>query len=91
MGDIVARDTELGDHVTDHAAERVAGLEDSDGHAGARQEERRRQTGRAAADNGNVALGVVGNGLARSLGSTAVMASRAALSLLARIWAPSGS
>ena len=28
---------------------------------------------------------------ARSLGSTAVMASRAALSLLARIWAPSGS
>ena len=68
VGDIVARDTELGDHVTDHAAERVAGLEDSDGHAGARQEERRRQTGRAAADNGNVALGIVGNGLGAQLG-----------------------
>ena len=68
MGDIVARDTELGDHVTDHAAERVAGLEDSDGHAGARQEERRRQAGRAATDNGNVALTVVGDGLGAQLG-----------------------
>ena len=68
MGDIVARDTELGDHVTDHAAERVAGLEDGDGHAGTRQEERRRQAGRAAADNGNVALAVVGDGLGAQLG-----------------------
>ena len=54
--------------MTDHAAERVAGLEDSDGHAGARQEERRRQAGRAAADNGNVALAVVGDGLGAQLG-----------------------
>ena len=68
MRDIVAGNTELGDHVTDHAAEGVAGLEDGDGHAGARQEERRRQTGRAAADNGNVALAVVGNGLSAQLG-----------------------
>ena len=68
MGDIVARNAELGDHVTDHAAERVAGLKDGDGHAGARQEERRRQTGRAAADNGNVALAVVGDGLGAQLG-----------------------
>ena len=66
--DIVARDTELGNHVTDHAAERVAGLEDGDGHAGTRQEERRRQAGRAAADNGNVALAVVGDGLGAQLG-----------------------
>ena len=66
--DIVAGDTELGDHVTDHAAERVAGLKDGDGHAGARQEERRRQAGRAAADNGNVALAVVGDGLGAQLG-----------------------
>ena len=68
MGDIVARDTELGNHVTDHAAERVAGLEDGDGHAGTRQEERRRQAGRAAADNGNVVLAVVGDGLGAQLG-----------------------
>ena len=68
VGDIVARDTELGNHVTDHAAERVAGLEDGDGHAGTRQEERRRQAGRAAADNGNVALAVVGDGLGAQLG-----------------------
>ena len=68
MGDIVARNAELGDHVTDHAAKRIAGLEDSDGHAGARQEERRRQTGRAAADNGNVVLAVVSNGLGAQLG-----------------------
>ena len=66
--DIVAGDTELGDHVTDHTAEGVAGLEDGDGHAGARQEERRRQTGRAATDNGNVALAVVGDGLGAQLG-----------------------
>ena len=68
MGDIVARNAELGDHVTDHAAERIAGLEDSDGHAGTRQEERRRQAGRAAADNGNVVLAVVGDGLGAQLG-----------------------
>ena len=68
MGDVVARDTELGDHVTDHAAKRIAGLEDGDAHAGARQEERRRQTGRAAADNGNIALAVVGDGLGAQLG-----------------------
>ena len=68
VGDIVARDTELGDHVTDHAAERVAGLKDGDGHAGTRQEERRRQAGRAAADNGNIALAVVGDGLGAQLG-----------------------
>ena len=68
MGDIVARNAELGDHVTDHAAERIAGLKDGDGHAGARQEERRRQAGRAAADNGNVALAVVGDGLGAQLG-----------------------
>ena len=67
VGDVVARNTELGDHVTDHAAKRIAGLEDGDGHAGARQEERRRQTGRAAADNGNVALAVVGDGLGAQL------------------------
>ena len=54
--------------MTDHAAERVAGLEDGDGHAGTRQEERRRQTGRAAADNGNVALAVAGDGLGAQLG-----------------------
>ena len=68
MGDIVARDAELGDDVTDHAAERIAGLKDGDGHAGARQEERRRQSGRAAADNGNVVLAVVGDGLGAQLG-----------------------
>ena len=68
MGDIVARDAELGNHVTDHATERIAGLKDGDGHAGARQEERRRQAGRAAADNGNVALAVVGDGLSAQLG-----------------------
>ena len=68
MRDIVAGDTELGDHVTDHAAERIAGLKDGNGHAGARQEERRRQTGRAAADNGNVALAVVGDSLGTQLG-----------------------
>ena len=68
VGDIVAGDTELGDDVTDHAAERVAGLKDGDGHAGTRQEERRRQTGRAAADNGNIALAVVGDGLGAQLG-----------------------
>lgn len=68
VGDVVARNTELGDHVTDHAAKRIAGLEDGDGHAGARQEKRRRQTGRAAADNGNVALAVVGDGLGAQLG-----------------------
>ena len=68
VGDIVARDTELGDHVTDHAAERIAGLEDGDGHAGTRQEERGRQAGRTAADNGNVALTVVGDGLGAQLG-----------------------
>ena len=68
MGDIVAGNAELGDHVTDHTAEGVAGLEDGDGHAGTRQEERRRQTGRAAADNGNVVLAVVGNGLSAQLG-----------------------
>ena len=68
MGDIVARNAELGNHVTDHAAERIAGLKDGDGHAGARQEERRRQAGRAAADNGNVALTVVGDGLGAQLG-----------------------
>ena len=54
--------------MTDHTAEGVAGLEDGDGHAGTRQEERRRQTSRAAADNGNVALAVVGNGLSAQLG-----------------------
>ena len=54
--------------MTDHAAERIAGLKDGNGHAGARQEERRRQTGRAAADNGNVALAVVGDGLGAQLG-----------------------
>ena len=63
VGDIVAGDAELGDDVTDHAAKRIAGLKDGDGHAGARQEERRRQAGRAAADNGNVVLAVVGDGL----------------------------
>ena len=68
MGDIVAGDTELGDDVTDHAAERIAGLKDGDRHAGARQEERRRQAGRAAADNGNVALAVVGDSLGAQLG-----------------------
>ena len=68
MGDVVARDAELGDDVTDHAAERIAGLKDGDGHAGTRQEERRRQAGRAAADNGNVALAVVGDGLGAQLG-----------------------
>ena len=68
MGDIVAGNTELRNDVTDHTAEGVAGLEDGDGHAGARQEERRRQTSRAAADNGNVALAVVGNGLSAQLG-----------------------
>ena len=68
MGDIVARNAELGNHVTDHAAERIASLEDGDGHAGARQEKRRRQAGRAAADNGNVALAVVGDGLGAQLG-----------------------
>ena len=68
MGDIVAGDTELGDDVTDHAAKRIAGLEDGDGHAGARQEERRRQSGRAAADNGYVVLAVVGDGLGAQLG-----------------------
>ena len=68
VGDIVARNTELGDHVTDHAAERIAGLKDGDGHAGARQEERRRQTGRAATDNGNVALAVVGDSPGTQLG-----------------------
>ena len=68
MGDIVAGDTELGDDVTDHAAERIAGLKDGDGHAGTCQEERRRQAGRAAADNGNVALAVVGDGLGAQLG-----------------------
>ena len=68
VGDIVAGDTELGDDVTDHAAERIAGLKDSDGHAGARQEERRRQAGRAAADNGNIALAVVCDGLGAQLG-----------------------
>ena len=66
--DIVAGDTELGDDVTDHAAERVAGLKDGNGHAGARQEERRRQAGRAAADNGNVVLAVVGDSLGAQLG-----------------------
>ena len=68
MGDIVARNAELGDHVTDHAAERIAGLEDGDGHAGTRQEECRCQTSRAAADHGNVALTVVGDGLGAQLG-----------------------
>ena len=68
VGDIVARNAELGNHVTDHAAERVAGLEDGDGHAGTRQEECRRQAGRAATDNGNVALAVVGDGLGAQLG-----------------------
>ena len=68
MGDIVARDAELGNHVTDHATERIAGLKDGDGHAGTRQEERRRQAGRAAADNGNVALAVVCDGLGTQLG-----------------------
>ena len=68
MRDIVAGDTELGDHVTDHAAKRIAGLKDGDGHAGARQEERRRQAGRTAADNGNVALAVVGDSLGTQLG-----------------------
>ena len=68
MGDIVARNAELRNHVTDHAAERIAGLKDGDGHAGARQEECRRQAGRAAADNGNVALAVVGDSLGTQLG-----------------------
>ena len=68
MGDIVAGDTELGNHVTDHAAERIAGLKNGDGHAGARQEERRRQAGRAAADNGNIALAVVDDSLGAQLG-----------------------
>ena len=68
MGDIIAGDTELGDNVTDHTAEGVAGLEDGDGHAGARQEERRRQTGRTTADNGNVVLAVIDDGLGAQLG-----------------------
>ncbi len=68
MRDIVAGDTELGDDVTDYTAERIAGLKDGNGHAGTRQEERRRQAGRAAADNGNVALGVVGDVLGAQLG-----------------------
>ena len=68
VGDIVARDAELGNHVTDHATERIAGLEDGDGHAGTRQEERGRQAGRAAADNGNGAVAVVCDGLGAQLG-----------------------
>ena len=68
MRDIVAGDTELGDYVTDHTAERIAGLKDGNGHADTRQEERRRQAGRTATDNGNVALAVVGDSLGAQLG-----------------------
>ena len=68
MGDIVARNAELGNHVADHATERIAGLENGDRHAGTRQEERGCQAGRAAADNGNVALAVVCDGLGAQLG-----------------------